>query len=278
MTGATLDDARTVIALLDQSPLDECAARYAARIAGPTGRLLLIHTADALLQHLSEHKADLVVMAMPAGHGFADRTSGCVAMHVLLRSAVPVCVVRPGRGALGPRRSVPRPRVLVPLDGSEFAEAALPEAGKLASMLGGQLVLLRVVPLLSSLPPPGALGWDISALDRLQAEAWPYLRGVAERCTGEFSCACRTEVRLGASADAILGAVDDEPAAAVVMATHAHSGWQRLLMGSVTDHVLRKCTVPVVLIGPRARVGRVAQTPPAAAQHVQRSLRPSYRL
>jgi nucleotide-binding universal stress UspA family protein len=166
MTGATLRDARTIIALLDQSPLDECAVRHAERMAGPTGRLLLIQVlpshslagaapeaahaaaahqylellarrlaapcqtdtrvlygdaADAILEQLSEHKANLVVMAMPAGHGFADRTSGCVAMHVLSRSAVPVCVVRPGRGSFGPRRVVPSPRVLVPLDGSEFA-------------------------------------------------------------------------------------------------------------------------------------------------------------
>jgi nucleotide-binding universal stress UspA family protein len=264
MIGATLDDARTIIALLDGSPLDHCAARYAERLAQPAGRLLFIHTADALLEHLSEHDADLVVMAMPAGHGFADRTSGCVAMHVLTRSTVAVCVVRPGRGSFGPRRLVPSPRVLVPLDGSEFAEAALPAAGKLASVLGGELCLVRVVPLLSSLPPPGALGWDISALDRLQAEAWPYLRGVAERCTREFSCVCRTDVRLGAPADAILGAVDDEPAAAVVMATHAHSGWQRLLMGSVTDHVLRKSTVPLVLVGPHVVAADVTHKPPRA--------------
>ena len=173
-------------------------------------------------------------------------------MHVLTRSAVPVCVVRPARGSFSPRGVVASPRVLVPLDGSEFAEAAVPEAGKLAVMLGGELVLLRVVPLSSSLPPPGAAGWDISALDRLQDEAWPYLRSVAVRCSREYSCVCRVAVRLGASAEAILSTVDDERAAAVVMATHAHSGWQRLLMGSVTDRVLRKSRVPVVLLRPQA--------------------------
>src|ERR1051326_8410503 len=203
MTGATLDDARTVIALLDQSPLDECAARYAERMARPAGRLLLSrvlpsrsrtggapqaaqaaaahqyldvlarrlvspcqtdtrvshgNAAEAILEQLSEHKANLVVMAMPAGHGFADRTAGSVAVHVLPHSAVPVCVVRPGHGLFGPRRVAASPRVLVPLDGSQFAEAALPEACKLASVLGGELVLLRVVPLVSSLPRPAPSG------------------------------------------------------------------------------------------------------------------------
>ena len=64
------------------------------------------------------------------------------------------------------------------LDGSELAAAALPEAARLARLLGGELVLLRVVPLLASLPPPGAAAWDVSAVDRLQVEAWRDLRAM----------------------------------------------------------------------------------------------------
>ena len=125
-------------------------------------------------------------------------------------------------------------RVLVPLDGSEFAEAALPEAARLAVLLGREVVLLRVVPLLASLPPPGAAVWDVSALDRLEAEAWLYLRNVAAHCMREYSCVFRVVVRLGVPADAILSSIGEEQAGLLVTATHAHSSWQRLLMGSVT--------------------------------------------
>ena len=140
----------------------------------------------------------------------------------------------------------------MPLDGSEFAEAALPEAAKLAVLLGGEVVLLRVVPLLASLPPPGAAVWDVSALDRLEAAAWPYLRNVAAHCMREYACVCRIVVRLGIPADAILNSIGEEQAGLLVMATHAHSNWQRFLMGSVTDRVLRKSPVPVVLLRPHA--------------------------
>ena len=44
-------------------------------------------------------------------------------------------------------------KILVPLDGSELAERALPYAGELAAALGAELVLLGVVP-----PPPGRTG------------------------------------------------------------------------------------------------------------------------
>ena len=119
---------RTVIAMLAESPLDECVVRYAAFLAGLRGRLLLVqaipehaplgaahreasladahqhlqgltrrvtsagHTstdvlygdaADAILAELFEQKADLVVMGIPAGHGFGDRPAGSVAAHVL---------------------------------------------------------------------------------------------------------------------------------------------------------------------------------------------------
>lgn len=309
---------RTVIALLDESPLDDCAVHHAELLAGPRGRLLLVQAipdhwrlggahsearaaaahqylhrlmdrvastcdttthvfygdgADAILEELFDQKADLVVMAIPAGHGFANRPAGSVAVHVLARSPVPVCIVRPARGCFGVRRLAASARVLVALDGSEFAAAALPEAARLARLLGGEIVLLRVVPLLASLPPPGAAAWDVSAVDRLQVEAWRDLRNVAGRCAREYACVCRVGVRLGVPADAILSAVGDERAGLVMMATHAHSSWQRVLMGSVTDRVLRESRVPVVLIRPRAfsapeppRDAHVRSTHPSAPQ------------
>jgi nucleotide-binding universal stress UspA family protein len=38
----------------------------------------------------------------------------------------------------------------------------------------------------------------------------------------------------------------------LVMATHAYARWRRLLLGSVTDQVLRETTVPLVLVRPQA--------------------------
>ena len=73
--------------------------------------------------------------------------------------------------------------MLVPLNGSPFAEAVLPEAIELAQALEGEVVLLRVVPLLESLPPPGVAAWDVSVLDTLRADAGPYLRDVADHVT-----------------------------------------------------------------------------------------------
>ena len=90
-------------------------------------------------------------------------------------------------------------------------------------------------------PPPGAAVWDVSALDRLEAEAWLYLRNVAAHCMREYSCVFRVVVRLGVPADAILSSIGEEQAGLLVTATHAHSSWQRLLMGSVTD---RACAEP----------------------------------
>jgi nucleotide-binding universal stress UspA family protein len=207
---------------------------------------------DAILEELFEHKADLVVMTIPAGHGFGDSATGGVAEHVLARSRVPVCVVRPMPGGPGARSWRVCPRVLVPLDGSAFAEAVLPDAIELARLVDGELVLLRVVPLLDALPPPGAAVWAVSALEMLQAEAGPYLRDIARRCACDYPHVTRAVVRVGVPVDSIIAAIDEEQVSVVMMATHAHSRWHRCLLGSVTDRVLHASTVPVVLLRPHA--------------------------
>jgi nucleotide-binding universal stress UspA family protein len=207
---------------------------------------------DAILEELFEHKADLVVMTIPAGHGFGGTATGSLAEHVLARSRVPVCVVRPVPGGFAAPSLRVSPRVFVPLNGSSFAEAVLPEAMELARVLGGEVVLLRVVPLLDSLPPPGVVAWDVSVLDTLQADAGPYLRDVAERCADEYPHITRATVRVGVPADSILAVIGQEQVDVVMMATHAHSRWYRCLLGSVTDRVLRGSTVPVVLLRPHA--------------------------
>jgi nucleotide-binding universal stress UspA family protein len=191
-------------------------------------------------------------MTIPAGHGFGDSTAGGVAEHVLARSRVPVCVVRPKPGGPGARGWPVAPRVLVPLDGSACAEAVLSEAIELARLVDGELVLLRVVPLLDALPPPGAAVWDVSALEMLQAEAGPYLRDIAERCAADYPHVTRAVVRVGVPADSIIAAIDEEQVSVVMMSTHAHSRWHRCLLGSVTDRVLHASTVPVVLLRPHA--------------------------
>ncbi len=133
------------------------------------------------------------------------------------------------------------------LDGSPSDHDVLRQVQLVAGRPG------QVVPLAGSLLPPGGTAWDACALDSLYADAWAYVRAVARRFARE--CAVdppHVMVRLGRPGKGVADAIVDGSTGLVVMATHAHGSWRRMLLGSVTDEVLRETSLPVVLVHPHA--------------------------
>jgi nucleotide-binding universal stress UspA family protein len=244
---------RTIVALLDGSPLDEAVVRRAQRLVG-SGRIVLYRgAADSLLNQSWLGSADMLVVGLPGKRGFGATAESPIE-RVIASSPLPVFVAR----VVGGRPLGDRPNILVPLDGSAFAEKALPVAANLAVELGGELTILQAVPLAGSFPPPGAAAWDVCALDILQSDALAYLNEV----TKEYSLQhAKVLVRVGQAARAIVDAANAP--SLVVMATHVHPRWRRMLVGSVTDQVLRYTAGPVVLVRGRAPSG----TASGADQH-----------
>lgn len=151
--------------------------------------------------------------------------------------------------------------LVVPLDGSELAERALPYAVRLAEAHPGRLILLRTV-----VAPPSArldgVDWEQLQLEAVE-EASDYLSGIAQRIE---RVPVETALRYGRTVDNILDTVGHYAADAVVMATHGRTGLGRLLSGSVTEAVLAGSSVPVFVVR-----GRPGETPrpsfePAAAR------------
>lgn len=119
--------------------------------------------------------------------------------------------------------------IIVPLDGSEFAERALATAHKLARQSEAELVL--VTSRLGGIP-----------------ESDSYLRSTAQTAGMESARIVVFEDRL---ADAAIATVaEDEPDALVCMTTHARDGLGEAVFGSVTERVMQRTKVPLVLVGP----------------------------
>jgi nucleotide-binding universal stress UspA family protein len=95
--------------------------------------------APALVEAIAAEKADLVVMTTRGRTGPSRWMLGSVSQHVVRYAAAPVLLLRDQGGSL----ATPNPdmehlfRVLVSLDGSAQAEAALAPAAEMASLLGG---------------------------------------------------------------------------------------------------------------------------------------------
>jgi len=140
-------------------------------------------------------------------------------------------------------------KMLVPLDGSQASETALPVAVSIARGGDYRVILLSVWEALEGPPSP-----DIAGEEELSWQGVEYLRiylrGVCER-TDDAQPTCETEVRSGHPAVEILTAISDLDVAMVVLSTHgrrATAGHR----GSVADKVLRASTVPVLAVGPWA--------------------------
>lgn len=141
--------------------------------------------------------------------------------------------------------------ILVPLDGSTFAEHALPVATGLARAAGGRLHLVQVheVPVVPTSPDllvPYDAQWD-SALRQQEEE---YLQSAANRIAERAGLQARTELLSGPAEMALATYAREMDVDLVVMTTHGRSGLSRMWLGSVADGVIRRSQVPVLLLRP----------------------------
>jgi nucleotide-binding universal stress UspA family protein len=147
--------------------------------------------------------------------------------------------------------------ILVPLDGSTYAERALPLAVGLAQAMKAGLVLVCACSATSVKGQhPGEAQFEAVA------DAQAYLAGVAGRLTKED-----ISVEIAAPAtpapEGILATIISSHADLVVMCSHGRSGLGRWIYGSVTEAMVARSPVPILLVRP---VGPVPTVPLKAGQ------------
>ena len=149
-------------------------------------------------------------------------------------------------------------RILVPLDGSELSEQALPIVQDLARQLGSTIHLLRVVPVENELDAVrGSGSIRVAELELEQARrlnesqlqrARSYLEDVR---SGLMEAGARVEepvtIGQGDPSNAIINYARANDIDLIAMSTHGYGGLKRLLVGSVADKVFRSCEIPVLL-------------------------------
>jgi nucleotide-binding universal stress UspA family protein len=141
--------------------------------------------------------------------------------------------------------------ILVPLDGTRFAEAALLPAARLARGRQGRLHLLLAHQPTAVLVGPGEMAAADPGLDRaLLEQEENYLAGAAASAGRAGVGTVTLSQAVGPAGDAICEEADRIEADLIVMATHGRSALGRLWMGSVSSHVVRDAGVPVLLVHP----------------------------
>jgi nucleotide-binding universal stress UspA family protein len=153
-------------------------------------------------------------------------------------------------------------KILVPLDGTRFAEAALPYAMYLAQRDGAALQLATVWPPMTSIIDTADWIKQLEIWEEnRRAESRRYLSEVARRIQGVLGRTVSVKYLLGRPNKELARAAKRTKADLVVMATHGHGPVNRVWLGSVADHYVREGSVPVLLVRPHEELPEVELVP-----------------
>ncbi len=149
--------------------------------------------------------------------------------------------------------------VIVPLDGSELAERALPYALAFAEEYHRLLLLTRVVKPTVTYVTPEASALIADMEEENEHEALRYLRETRKRLARQATQPVQMTLRIGQPADEIRQVFEAHPGSLLVMSTHGRTGVTRAVMGSVATAVMRHALGPMLVIPPHC--------PPLAREH-----------
>lgn len=243
--------------------LDSIAARPVLAGVTTQNEVVVAPAALAILDTITADDIDLVVMTSHGRTGVTRWVLGSVAQHVSRTATVPVLILREHvEGEVGKHPDLEHlTRVLVPLDGSELAEAAIEPAADVASALatpGEAAIHLSLV-----VSPYEANQENVPSAFAVTG-AKDYLKGIVDRLRGQYPHLtvtysvgvgldiAGTLIRIAESGEDVEGAGVFGGCDFIAMATHGRTGLARWVIGSITDRVLHGTRLPMLIVRPRA--------------------------
>jgi nucleotide-binding universal stress UspA family protein len=252
-------------ALVNPSDEDErCAAEdYLQSVARPTivrrlnTRIFAIpgRAASVITGAAEAEECDLIIMTTQGRSGLSTWVVGSVADKVRQSGQTPLLLIHARRGIVPPVTEVHR--ILVPLDGSELAERALPLAQDLARAFHAGLVIQQIV------VPPTAFFTDYlppNAIEEVRGTARAYLDKIAGTVR-DAGIEAEFRVDVGLPSQTILALADSGAVDMIAMTTHARSALGRFVMGSVAESVSRHADVPCLIVPARDNPAPEADKP-----------------
>jgi len=216
-----------------------------------TCKVAIGNSAEEIVTRAGSPDIDMIAMATRCRSALVGGMFGSVTNKVLRSAPVPVLTMDP-HGPSCPLPVLGKPSaILVPLDGSEMSELAVPVASSLAGTADAEVLFVRVIspPYLTSSTEGAYIYPSYSALDEEREAATQYLAGFTDRARVEGVNAS-WRISSGHAAARIVEIVEDRPGTLIVMSTHGRSGFRRWVLGSVTERVIRSSGQPVLALPP----------------------------
>ena len=204
-------------------------------------------TALELLALANSEAVDLIAMSTHGRTGLSRIALGSIAERVLQNATLPLLLVRNQKASEADTKIQ---QILTPLDGSDFAEQAVPVASEMAKQCNASLTLLRVIQELDEHNKRLLFKNQQEAeesMRRWKALSSRYLEQVAYRLYSD-GFKVHAEILSGDPDSTICTTAETLPADLIVMSTHGRSGVARWVYGSVANKVLRNAPCPVLLV------------------------------
>ncbi len=203
-----------------------------------------------IIERAASDKATLIAMATHGHSGVNRFLMGSVAEKVLRGTSNPLLLIRASEQAKTAGEA-PLISIVVPLDGSELAEAVLPAAVELAKKLDLEVILFGAyrIPYGAYSGADGYYGINFEELTAaVKAETTEYLQKKANELKVRGMDKVAYESSEGPAADEIIKVAKSKPGSLIAMSSHGRSGVQRWVLGSVTETVVRHSGNPVLVV------------------------------
>jgi nucleotide-binding universal stress UspA family protein len=204
-----------------------------------------ISAAPTILEYAEEVDADLVVMSTHGRRGLGHALLGSVTEEVVRLSRAPVLTIR---GHSGDVPVPPLTDVLVPVDFSAHARQAVSHAKEICAAYGARLNVLHVFE--RPIHPEIYIGdatLDFPGFKAVEGNVREALDAFASEAPGP-EAELTVHLREGHAVTGILELASELECGLLVIATHGLTGVAHMLLGSVTEKVVRRATCPVLTV------------------------------
>jgi len=202
-----------------------------------------ISASPVILGYAEEEDVDLVVMGTHGRGAVAQALLGSVSEKLVRLSPYPVYTVRKPEE---PATPVEMERIVVPTDFSDGADLALRYARELAAAFGASVDLLHVI---EEAAQPAFYAPIVPSRDRLLEDIREQAEDSMRRALTEGEgpdVESETHVETGRPAETIREFAERRGADLLVLGSHGRTGFERVMLGSVAEAVVRRSSIPVL--------------------------------
>lgn len=201
-----------------------------------------------IINFANKHDISLIIMSTRGAHSTEKGIVGGVSEKVLRVTSRPLMLI-PEKMPQRDAGEFPFRKILVPLDGSELGEAALPYATALCRKMVARLYVLHIM--MPAYRITGGMDYAVKLQQQLvgtlRHQATQYLNRIGAELDRE-NLDVKYDLVSGYASATILDFTRNNAIDLIAMASHGKGGMQRFVMGSTADKVVHNSTKPVIFV------------------------------